>query len=131
MGFLTNSIIRQTALRRLINQGMVLEFFPAVAVGAAVLRLAAILVGACVLLLPSLALGVDIVKLLWRPSIVLPVVRVHTLIPLVLLVRHRTPNSFEMKHVKIHVSFHFVEHIDRQLTFMMCEGTQVPVLAAV
>ena len=113
VGFLTNAIIRQTALRRLINKGMVLEFFPAVAVATTVLEFAAIFVGTRVLLFPPLALSIGIFKLLRRPSVVLPVVCVHALVPLVFFVRHRAPNGFEMKHVKVYVSFHLIEQVDR------------------
>lgn len=71
----------------------------------AVLKLAAILIGLGIFLsLPACALSAFILISVGRASEVLPVVRVHTGIALVLLVREGTPNRLKVEEVEVYVA---------------------------
>lgn len=48
---------------------------------------------------------------------------------LVVLVTKRTPNCFEMEQVKVHVTLHAMQIVDRQLVFVMRERAHVTKLA--
>lgn len=90
------------ALLSFIVQVMVLELFPAMAVAAAVLERTTIAVRLCLeLRSPHGALRVAVVEDVHLAPEVLPVVRVHTVVPRVGLVTVGTPCSLEMEDVEI------------------------------
>ena len=67
-------------------------------------------------------------------SEILPVVRVHASISSVSCITIRTPDSLEVKHVKVSPSFvwarsEFVEKINSDLLFRMSKGTHVAIVA--
>lgn len=89
------------ALCGFIIKVMVLLFFPPMAMSAAVLKRATVSIGLCLALRsPGRALIARVVVDVDLASKVLPVVRVHTQIPCVVLVVFviiRTPRSFEVE----------------------------------
>jgi len=102
--------LRRATLARLIASWVILQFLPPVALTTAILQLAPVSVGPCILLgLPKSTLRVKIVvNMGWSP-VVLPIMRVHTLISLVLLVAKRTPHCLEVKQVEVSVTLHSLQ----------------------
>jgi hypothetical protein len=108
---------------------MILKLLPSVAGATPVLKLAAVLVGLCILFgLPAGALCALILIDVGWPSEVLPVMRVNACITLMLLVRKGTPNSLEVEQVKIDVALKVLEHVYRQLWFVVSESTNIAIL---
>lgn len=102
--------LRRATLTCLIARWVVLEFFPPVALPAAILQWTAVSVGSRVLFgLPVGALDVVVVEGMGCSSVVLPIVSINTLVPLVLFVAERTPHCLEVEHVEVSVAFHFLE----------------------
>ena len=103
---------RLIALMNLVVIRMVLLFFPSVAVDAPVLEVATVTVGLCLLLCaPETALFFRAVVIDVRlPSVVLPIVRVFTLVTHVALhlVIERAPDRLKVEHVKVGILLHLV-----------------------
>ena len=62
-------------------------------------------------------------------SEILPIVSKHTLVSLMIIFIVRTPNSFEVKHVKVWVFFELVYQFNWYLRLRMSERAEVPILA--
>lgn len=60
-------------------------------------------------------------------SVVLPIVRVLTLVSLVALhlFIKRAPDCLKMEHVEVGILLHLVQQVDRELLLLVGEGTQV------
>jgi hypothetical protein len=111
---------------------MVFKFFPTVTRATTVFQFAAVLVCLRIFLrFPTCALCVRVLKSIGTASVVLPVMSIDTEISLVVLVTKGTPHSFEMKHVEICVSIHFFKYVYGQFVFVMCKGTDFPILTLV
>ena len=123
------------ALVHLVVVRMVLLLFPAVAVDAAILEVAAIAVGLRFLLrAPELTLLLGRVLVNVRlPPIVLPVVGILALVSHVAphLVIEGAPNRLEVEHVEVTVLLHLVEQVDSQLVFGVGKGAQAAEFALV
>ena len=93
--------------------GVVLLLLPPVGVQALVLVRAALPVGADeVVYLPSGAHLAAIREDRGTPSVVLPVVRIHADLPVVVVLPIRTPHCLEQEHVKVHVDFIPFDQLD-------------------
>lgn len=113
VGLLAASSRWKPALARLIVVRMVLLLFPTMTAVATVLHLAAIMVRLSILTsLPIRTLVSIIFKQVGLSAEVLPVVRVHADVSLVLLVREGTPDGFKMEEIEVGVMLHLVKHIN-------------------
>ena len=117
------------ALCHLVVIGVVLFFFPAVAVHASVLQVTAVAVRFCLLLCapePTLLLCRIVIHVRLAP-VVLPIVSILALVPLVTphFIVEWAPDRLEVEHVKVRILLHLVQQVDRELLFEMGEGTQV------
>ena len=63
------------------------------------------------------------------PSVVLPVVSIHTYLPVVVVLAIRTPNSLEEEHVEVHVNIIFFDQLNGQLAFTVGEGAILKIFA--
>jgi len=120
------------ALFRLKEIRMVLLLFPAVRIFALVLHRAAFTVRSYYSIsVPRRAhLGRVAVKRGFT-AVILPIVRVDTSLSIVVIFSVRTPNSLEVKQIKIHVNLVALDQLDRDLVFCVGKGTKLFVIAAV
>ena len=99
-------------------------------VATAVLKRAPVTVRLCLeLRSPHRALRVAVVEDVHFAPEVLPVVRVHAVVPRVRLVTIGTPCSLKMEDVEIQIAFHFVEVVNGKLVLMVGKGTHIAVAA--
>lgn len=110
--------------------GVELLLLPAMTEGALVLELAAVLVGS------DEVLGVPVRAHLLRVGehrgfapVVLPVVRVHAHVSLVVVLSVGAPHSLEVEDVEVHVRLELLNQLHRQLTLGVGEGAELAVLA--
>ena len=113
---------------------VILLFLPPVAVHAAVFQVTPIAVRPRLLLsAPKPALPLRRVFVyVWLAPVVLPIVRILTLVPHVAphFVIERAPDRLKVEHVEVCVLLHPMQQIDRQLVFAVCECAQVPEVTA-
>lgn len=101
------------ALVDTVVQRVIFLLLPAVAATTSVLKQAPIHVSLRVLFcLPMRTLVTAIVKHVWLPAIVLPIVGVYAGVALVLFVAEWAPDCLEVKHVEVGVTIKLVENID-------------------
>ena len=118
-----------TALR-LQEVRMVLLLLPTMAVEALVLVGAALLVRAYeVVHLPIGAHLALVGESGGAPPEVLPVVRIHTDFPVVVVLTVRAPNRLEQEHVEVHVNSIFLDQLDGELPLAVGEGAEFLVFA--
>ena len=65
----------------------------------------------------------------WLTAIVLPVVSIHTRLAIVIIFTVRTPHSFEVEHVEVHVNFIIFNKFYRQLLSIVGERTKFLIIA--
>ena len=67
----------------------------------------------------------------WRlSSVVLPIMGVHTYLPVVVIVSVRAPDSLEMVHIEVHVNFIIFNQLNRQFFSRMSEGTKLGIFTS-
>ena len=62
-------------------------------------------------------------------TIILPVVRIHTLLTGMVGLVEWTPHCLEVEHVKVHVAVHLVQHVDLYVALRVAKAAELPVLA--
>lgn len=109
-----------------------LLFLPPVTVLALVLKLAAVLVRSDYFLcVPVLAQLIRVGEDGRLSPVVLPVVSVHTDVSLVVVLLVRTPNSFEVEEVEVHVRLELLNQLHGQVVLVVSKGTEVTILTDV
>lgn len=111
---------------------VIFQLLPPMALTTSILQTAAVPICFRVFLsLPTWALHWLIVVHVWSSSVVLPVMRIHTLVSQVFLVAEWTPDSLKVKQVEICVTLHLLEQRDRQFSLVMGKSAIITVLTAV
>lgn len=132
MHLVAGALGARSTLSCFVDQWVVLELLPAMALATSVFQLAAVLVGFGRFLgFPVGALDLRVVVDVWRPAKVLPIVSEDTLVSLVILFGHWAPDRLEVEHVKVRIPLHLVEQRHGQLGLTVREGTHIPILARV
>lgn len=97
---------------------------------APVLRPAPVVVGLNkVLCLPVWALLLVVLVAVWLSSKILPVVRVHTNLPIVRSIAVRAPYSLEVEHIKVSILFKLVKQVHSYLRLRVGKGAHVAIVA--
>ena len=65
----------------------------------------------------------------WATPVVLPIVRIDTHLPIVIVFSVRAPHGLEDEHVKVHINLMLFYKLDRELTLIMRKGTVLLILA--
>jgi hypothetical protein len=108
---------------------MILLLLPAMRLLASVLLLTTVSVRANeVISLPIRAYVSTVSKYLRFTAIVLPVVRIDTHFPIVIIISVGAPHCFEMVKVEIHVHFVVLNQFNWELFSAMSEATEFPIL---
>ena len=125
--FALNLHSTRLTLHRLEVEVVILFLFPTMTAITTVFELAAICISFCFISgMPKSALSSAIIFEDMRFSAkVLPIVSVNTLIPKMtfILIVEGAPDSLEVKHIKVIVLLHFMKKVNRELLFVVSEGT--------
>ncbi len=101
---------------------------PPMAEAAFILKLATILIRSYeIFCMPILTHILWIIENWGLSSVILPVVRIDTDISFMIIFSIRTPYRFEMKDIEIHIWFEFLNQLNREFFFSVCEGTKFTV----
>lgn len=114
---------------------MVLLFLPAVTMHATVFKVTAVAVSSGLLFCTpeTTLLLADILVNVWLAAIVLPVMRILTLIAHMTphFVIERTPDCLEVEHVEVIILLHLMKQVNGKFFFAVCKSAEIAEVARV